>query len=750
MFMHFRLLLLASLFLASCTNNWEKKEAPLMTAFSEDVDPGHVLPEYPRPQMVRDEWLNLNGLWQFQPGLAADESMPEGDLDRTILVPFPVESALSGVMERHDRLWYRRQFTIPKKWRDRRVLLHFGAVDWETEIFINGDRVGLHKGGYDPFNFDITDYLTGDKHQEIVVRVYDPTNLYGQPRGKQSLSSYGIMYTSTTGIWQTVWLEPVPETRIRDLVMIPDIDAGVLNTEVRTAPEDDLAIEWTVYREGEPVVTKQGKANTCVALAIPDARLWSPEDPFLYDVEVKLMQGDQVLDRVSSYFGMRKISVEDVAGIKKTYLNNAFLFLMGPLDQGFWPEGIYTAPTDEALRYDIRMMKAMGYNMVRKHIKVEPQRWYYWADKEGLLVWQDMPSVNSYNGRHYENQPIDTAQFRYELSRMVLSHMNSPSIITWVIFNERQGQHDTRELVSFVRSLDPSRLINQASGSRHTGAGDYLDIHSYPAPACPKSNSQVLAVGEYGGIGLPVNGHLWAEEDNPYANARDAEDLLSTYDVYANMLVDYKVNNGLSAAIYTEITDVETEVNGMMTYDRMLKVDTSALKKIHRKIIKADRVQKTIYLPDASQGTGQTWRYTTREPGEGWMQADYDDSHWATAEAGFGTKDAPGAIIGTPWNSEDIWIRQEFVLGKIPDEEMKDLSLHIHHDDAAEVYMNGILAADLPGWTSSYTFQSFAQEAKEALVENGNNMMAIHCHQDRGGQFIDAGLMTMKIIENEN
>ena len=450
---------------------WTPKQAPIMTRWAKDVDPAHPLPDYPRPQMVRADWLNLNGVWQLKRGGAAGEGAPTGQkLPDEILVPFPVESALSGVMEHSDRLWYRRTFTVPDGWKKKRVLLHFGAVDYESEVFVNGQSLGVHTGGYLPFSYDITRALKKDGgEQELIVRVYDPTDDYGQPRGKQSLHPGGIMYTPCTGIWQTVWLEPVPEfAAIESLKIVPDVDGKALKLTVNTSvPADARArisvkIMDTADARG---AAAEGEPNKELVIPLPDAKLWSPEHPFLYDFTVSLRypgfyDGAQYLgersDTVTSYFGMRKIALGDVDGVKKMLLNDQFVFQVGPLDQGFWPDGIYTAPTDAAMKADIQAMKDYGFNMVRKHIKVEPARWYYYCDKLGLVVWQDMPSANSYIDDHkYRVPPVDKQAYETQLAGMVQALGNVPSIILWDIYNESQGQFDTERLVAKVKAMDP-------------------------------------------------------------------------------------------------------------------------------------------------------------------------------------------------------------------------------------------------------------------------------------------------------
>jgi len=724
-----------------CAQKWEPKQAVLMTKYARDVNPDKVLPEYPRPQLVRSKWLNLNGLWQFQPGNSAAEAVPSGNLSRTILVPFPVESALSGVKEHHDRLWYRKKFKVPANWNGKHVLLHFGAVDYESEVYINGKSLGIHQGGYDPFSFDITPYIKGTGEQVITVRVFDPTDAGGFPRGKQTLKPQGIMYTSVTGIWQTVWLEPVAKTSIDNIKIIPDIDQSVVKLTVNTtgmAAGTSISVK---VKDGARVIkTVSAKANQEVSVPVAGARLWSPDSPFLYNLDVTLVKGSTTLDAVSSYFGMRKISVENEDGYKKLFLNNKFLFEIGPLDQGFWPDGGYTAPTDEALKYDLEMIKKFGFNMVRKHIKVEPYRWYYWADKLGLMVWQDMPSPNSYTEH---TPPVDTAAFKSQLTKLVKTHWNSPSIVMWVVFNEGQAQHNTPQLVGMVKQLDPSRLVNQASGGGHFGVGDVLDIHSYPPPAVPnKSATQALACGEYGGIGYIIPGHIW-KSGPTYIMMNNVNDYTNLYDEFTNDLAIFRTNNGLSAAVYTEITDVEVELNGLLTYDRA--VIKGPVEKIRASNMNA--VNKKIFLTEilpTSQKEARTWKYTLDKPDSTkWFIAGFNDAAWKSGLAGFGTEGTPGAVNRTTWNTHNIWLRQEFTLGDLSKIDMNNLKLYIHHDDECEVYINGVKAAAIGGATSGYAVVAINEAGRKALVSNGKNTLAIHCHQGGGGQYIDAGLSLM-------
>jgi beta-galactosidase/beta-glucuronidase len=566
---------LAGLGLGTSRAEWQPAAGPLKTRWAKDVSPAHAHPEYPRPQMVRKDWQNLNGLWEL--AITAKGAKPS-EFPSRILVPFPVESALSGVMKHvseTDQIWYRRTFELPRGWRERRVLLHFGAVDFETKVWVNGKAVGEHRGGYDAFTFDITSAVDWATPNELVVSVWDPTDAGTQPRGKQVRHPNGIWYTSTSGIWQTVWLEPVASAGIIDLKITPDVDAGaVVVRPVTTATLGGFELEITA-REG---IRKVGSATVVpggqAAIPIEKPKLWSPEKPYLYDLEVRLKLGNRTIDKVESYFGMRKISLgKDEKGFTRLMLNNKPYFQFGPLDQGFWPDGIYTAPTDEALRYDIEMTKKLGFNLARKHVKVEPDRWYYWCDKLGLLVWQDMPSGDKYiqgNMPDITRTPGSAAEFEAELTALVKGRENHPCIVMWVPFNEGWGQWETPRVVDFIKKLDPSRLVDDASGWTDRGVGDVMDMHKYPGPGAPEpEQNRASVLGEFGGLGLPVAGHTWQEQKNwGYRSFTNAVDLTDAYVGLVQKLFPLIGEKGLSAAVYTQTTDVEIEVNGLMTYDR--------------------------------------------------------------------------------------------------------------------------------------------------------------------------------------
>ena len=560
---------------------WQPAQGPLKTRWAKDVSPAKAHPEYPRPQMVRKDWLNLNGLWDFA---ITGKEAASATFGTQILVPFPVESALSGVMRpvsEHDRIWYRRSFEVPRKWRGRRLLLHFGAVDFEATVWVNGKKIGQHRGGYDAFSFDITDALNPTGSNELIVSAWDPTDAGTQPRGKQVRRPNGIWYTSTSGIWQTVWLEPVNAAHITGLTITPDVDHSAVTVRPLTTKMLGICTVEVTVRDGGKVVYRASLSpGGQITMPIKQARLWSPEDPHLYNLVASLKLGRRTVDKVESYFGMRKISLgKDERGFTRLLLNNKPYFQFGPLDQGFWPDGLYTAPTDEALRYDIEMTKKLGFNLARKHVKIEPDRWYYWCDKLGLLVWQDMPSGDEFIGGKdpdITRSPESAKEYEQELTALVQGRGNHPCIVMWVPYNEGWGQWDTAGVVQRIRDLDPTRLVDDASGWTDRGVGDVHDIHDYPGPGAPEPEANRAAVlGEFGGLGLPVRGHTWQGEKNwGYRSFTDAGALTTAYLDLVGKLFPLIQEKGLSAAIYTQTTDVEIEVNGLMTYDReIVKMD---------------------------------------------------------------------------------------------------------------------------------------------------------------------------------
>ena len=751
--------LCASVLAASAqTAPWQMKQGPLMTPWASLVDTNNPLPEYPRPQMVRSSWLSLGGIWQFEPGITNSDPVPTNQtLSSSILVPFPMESAISGVMQYHAWSWYRRTFTVPSGWSGQRIILHLDAVDWQSQVYVNGQSAGMHKGGYDPFSYDITPYLTGSGPQELIIQVYNPVDNGSQPRGKQTLYPGGIMYTSATGIWQPVWLEPVDSSGAQNLLIIPDVDNSRLRLTVNAYAISGVTVYATALDGGAAVAAASGAAGTELDLPIPSPKLWSPDNPFLYSLHITLAHNGATNDIVSSYFGMRKIATNMVAGIPRIYLNNQPIFGMGPLDQGYWPDGIYTAPTDDALKFDLQETKALGFNTIRKHEKVERQRWYYWADTLGLMIWQDMPTCNSYTGNP-SPPAVNPLQFIAELSALVTNHWNSPSIIMWDIFNENQGeagssdgvgQTNTTYLVGLVKGLDPGRLVNQASGGAYFGVGDVLDNHSYPAPGNPASTTQAVVDGEFGGIGFLVAGHLWnpGSASTAYIAAPSAAGIAPLYDPFCDDILAYKPG-GLNAAIYTQTTDVENECDGLLTYDRVVKPDPTRVALSNEKAI-SGQVNVSTVVP-TSQTVPQTWQYTTNTntASTNWYATNFNDTAWSTGTGGFGTAD-PGVTSNTAWNKPGyIWLRRAFNPGSLTPRQISNLVFTVYHDEDVVIYINGVLAGQVSGYTTSYTTLAMTSQAKAAIILNGANIMAVSCHQTTGGQFIDAGINSDTLTAN--
>ncbi|MBQ6576801.1 MAG: beta-galactosidase [Bacteroidales bacterium] len=601
-------------------STWKIAGDRIVTSWAEEIDPSNVEGEYPRPQLYRPghmNWMSLNGLWQY--AVTGKDAPKPSSFDGEILVPFALESALSGVGRRltpDEALWYETTFDLPRAWKKKKVRINFEAVDYYAELYVNGKRVGDHSGGYTHFSFDVTPFLEGKGEQTLTLKVLDATDDNTQPRGKQVSKPGGIWYTSVSGIWQTVWLEPVPETFISSYLPLADIGKGALSFDVdiegqRSGDEVEIKVrEGTIGYEpgknlpGKVIAKASAFAGERVDLGIDDVRAWSPDEPYLYPVEISVKRDGKTLDRVTGYAAMREIGiVADNGGHKRIALNGKSLFQLGPLDQGWWPDGLYTAPNDEALKFDVEKTKDLGFNMIRKHIKVEPQRWYYYCDLLGIMVWQDMPSItdsrfNVWATRDYTSgtdwdAPKSARDTYYKEWGEIIDQLKfHPSIVVWVPFNEAWAQFETEKAVSFTKAKDPSRLVNPASGGNFVeGLGDILDNHHYPNPEMYVTNPDLVNVlGEYGGIGLPLEGHLWQADRNwGYVQYKNGEEVLSEYSKFADQLISL-IGEGCAAAVYTQTTDVEIEVNGLMTYDRkVVKMDEGRLREINKKIISAQK-----------------------------------------------------------------------------------------------------------------------------------------------------------------
>lgn len=571
----------------------------LMTPWGEHLDENCILTEYPRPQMRRNSYLNLNGRWEYA---ITDSDESPRRWDGTILVPFSPESALSGVgrsLQPGQTLWYRREVILPQGFipADGRLLLHFGAVDQEAAVYWNGRLLGRHMGGYNAFTLDATDAL--GPRNSLVVRVHDDTDASFHSRGKQKTRRGGIWYTPQSGIWQTVWMEAVPRHYIESLRIVPLFDQSAVEVMVRCS--QPLQCEATV--DGRTVPFTSGEP---ARIPMPDFRAWSPEDPYLYDLSVTLGE-----DRVESYFGMRKMEVRaDRGGVKRLFLNGEPYFQSGLLDQGYWPDGLYTAPSDEALIYDIQTAKAMGFNLLRKHIKVEPMRWYYHCDRLGMLVWQDMPSgggkyrfstitlplVTGIHRRdnHYRAFARASSQGRGEymdeLEEMVGQLFNAPSVVLWVPFNEGWGQFDSTLVMERLRTLDPTRPVDPASGWHDQGAGELRSLHVYFKPFCFRRDrrGRALALSEFGGYNLRVDGHCFNQKDYGYRRLPDAAALWRDFSRLYEREVLPAVPRGLCASVYTQLSDVEDELNGLMTYDRrVVKLDADEVRELNERLKEA-------------------------------------------------------------------------------------------------------------------------------------------------------------------
>lgn len=725
--------------LGANAQNYQPVKGRIMTSWGEKVTPGNAWKDYPRPQLKRMEWQNLNGLWEYS--VVPKESARPSEFQGQILVPFAIESALSGVGQPvlpEQKLWYKRTFEIPANWKDKNTILHFESVDWETSVWLNGKLVGTHKGGSTAFSFDITRYLKKGP-QELIVSVWDPTDQGTQARGKQMLSPRGIWYTPVTGIWKTVWIEPVPKTFIQSVYPVADID----NNQVRIlSPVSGMRggeqISVKVLKDKKIVAEKLFAAGEDHIMDIPSPELWSPAFPELYQLELTLFRNKQELDKVNSYFAMRKISIAaDKQGFQRILLNNQPLFQFGTLDQGWWPDGLLTPPSSEAMKYDLIVLKEMGFNMLRKHIKVEPALYYYYADSLGLMLWQDMVSgFESAKGSEqhvaWESstdwvRPEESArQFEYELKEELDQLKFFPSIVTWVIFNEGWGQYDTRRLVDWSMSYDTTRIINGVSGWTDRNCGHMIDAHQYPGPGMEPAAlypGRVSVLGEFGGLGLPVENHLW----NPkmrnwgYRNYSSTPELIKEYTKLIHNLYPLRYQ-GLAAAVYTQTTDVEGEVNGLMTYDRkVIKMDPDLLRILHAPLYSSDN-HKVEYIFSDSEIQNHEIRFTKKDPGPNWMfQPQLNNTE---------TNSGPVEVK----KDESVWLTGSFELAGIPD----GISLRILAYGAVKVYLNGTMVLDRRVIGKRH-YEDFNISEFKDLLRTGNNHISVSAEKFEAEGLFDLG-----------
>ena len=745
---------------------WKPIEGKIMTKWAKEVTPANAWDEYPRPLLQRENWTNLNGLWNY--ALAAKDAEKPGDWAGEILVPFAPESALSGVgrlVEPDQTLWYKRSITT-KKTTGKRVILHFEAVDYESTVWVNGKEMGKHTGAHTPFSYDITGALK-DGENELLVRVTDATGGY-QLVGKQKLDPGGIWYTRVSGIWQSVWMEEVNARSIDDLDFATDIKTGTIAIKAKLSGTAVAGEKLRVTATIKGAAAGSGQGAGTVSIKVNDPQLWTPETPNLYDLNVELLDGSgKVIDTVKSYTALRELGkAKDKNGNWRFTLNGKSVFHWGPLDQGWWPDGLLTPPSDEAMLSDIEYLKAAGFNMIRKHIKVEPRRYYYHCDRLGMMMWQDQvsmgygpktePKGSNPEWTRMAPNPEDGdwpnaahEQFITEYKRMVDHLRDQPCIVVWSPFNEAWGQHRTMDTGKMAVAYDRTRPVNIASGGNFWPVGDIADEHAYPDPNFPVGDKRfddyVKVVGEFGGHGWPVKGHLWdaTKENWGYGGLpQSLDEWKARYTKSINVLMGLR-RQGISAGVYTQTTDVEGEINGLLTYDREEKVPASWLKPLHDKLLGTPDAATYKPVAATSEAQPQAWKYTFENPGSGWEKDTFDDKAWKEGKGGFGTRQTPDAKVGTVWDSNDIWLRRSF---KVSDRPEGTLVLRIFHDEDATVFLNGVEIAKLAGHNGNYSLIDLPADAASLLKPSGN-VLAIHVKQIKGSQFIDAGLLDETIVK---
>ncbi len=730
------------------TGAWATVSGSLVTSWGANVRTDDVHRDYPRPLLVRHAWATLNGLWDY--ALRSKVDPQPASWDGKILVPFAIESPLSGIgkqLPASGQLWYRRDFEMPSDWREQRLLLHFGAVDYSAQLFVNGMHVGDHVGGYDSFTFDVTDQLVSGSTQEVVLAVTDPTDSGSQPRGKQNDSPTLGSLTQVSGIWQSVWLEPVPTSYLDSLDVVSSAHDGTVTVEARLggATRDDLRLSVSVLDGNAVVAQGDGPAGSALTVKVPKPKLWSPAAPNLYDLSFELKSSTSTIDSAQSYVGLRDVSLQlDEAGVRRVFVNDDPLFQLGVIDQGYWPDGLYTPPSDEAMKTDIVRAKQLGFVAMRKHQKVESDRFYYWCDKLGLLVWQDMPAATV-------TTTAAQAEFSNELTALVTQHWNHPSIAAWNLFYFGVGQLNTTDLAASVKALDPTRLVVSVTGWTDDGTGDIHDRPDFARPSSVTPDTRAAGLGAFGSLSQGVDGHVWHETTAFNYDPKQAVPALS--DEYQTLLSSawgLNASPGLSMAMYRQLNDVEGELDGLFTYDRaILKVDSARvqksnageLDKLYTVLETSDVRGDPEYTPSGGVANyfnqGHLYRYTFDDPGAGWEKPGFDDSSWAKSQAPFGRGVIAGASYRSTWLGTDIWIRGDFSFAGPAG---GSTFLRVFHQNEVYAYVNGAFAASAAGSNSDYQ-DLLISSAAQASITSGTGLIAAHCRQTVGTQFLDVGLV---------
>ena len=732
---------------ANAQTEYKQAPVPISTVWGENMTPETAWPNHPRPNLERANWANLNGLWDYAITTANAKAQPE-TWEGKVLVPFAMESSLSGVgrsIEPNEAIWYRRSFNV-EDLGGQRLLLHFDGIDFRSQVFVNGIEVTdiPHESGILPQTLDITEAVKIGNN-ELVVYAWDPTNTWQVASGKQYVNPHGIWYTRVSGIWQTVWTEIVPETYITSYEVYPDINNETAFVKINTSGNLMGAKAKIVVKDANNKKVASGKVKNWdepVALKIAEAQLWSPENPYLYNMEITL-DSKSGTDEVKGYFGLRSIEMrKDKNGIQSFYLNNKKIYMLGTLDQGWWPDGLLTPPSDEAMEFDIRFLKEAGFNMMRKHIKVEPMRYYYLCDKLGILVWQDMPSGAGDVNQRY-------GMYRRELKGMVDYLQAIPSIVMWVPYNEGWGEQDAfmvNSTLTWLMNYDKTRLVDGPSGWTDHGVGHAKDMHNYPGPGMfDLMQDRISVLGEFGGLGLAIKEHLWQDKGSwGYVSDTETKDSFDRYVSLMNRL-SFLASRGLGASVYTQTTDVEIEINGLLTYDRKVdKYGRENLRAIHQKVY--DSVDK-YYEEIALIKPEENWKYTIEAPANGWEQPQFDDSKWKTGKAGFGNqvikKDSQNAHVNTSWETPNIWLRKSFEWDGIG---TFDLAfLNIYFDENPVIYLNGQEIAQFKDWNGNYDPKYIVDiQAFQKALKKGTNVLAVSCQNAQGGAYIDLGLYILK------